>query len=162
LKNNTTSYNLLFLLDIDIFKWRQVRSKLPSWKGKSLTVMGGVELVNFVIFGSLSYNFQVYRWSSSLLKLVDKWVRNFIWIGDINEQGSVIINWGTICNPKSEGGLEVVNFQLENKAYLLRLAWDFTYNYPPWISLMKAWFLKSKYQRVGSLFSSSIWPGIND
>ena len=57
------------------------------------------------------------------------------------------INWGTICNLKSEGGLQVVNFQFENKAYLLRLAWDFTYNYRPWNSLMKAQFLKSKYQR---------------
>jgi len=74
----------------------------------------------------------------------------------------VTVNWGTICNPKSEGGLQVVNFQLENKAYPLRLAWDFAYNYRPWISLMKARFLKSKYQRVGSFFSSSIWPGIND
>jgi len=41
-------------------------------------MMGKVELVNSVIYGSLSYNFQVYRWSSILLKLIDKWVRNFI------------------------------------------------------------------------------------
>jgi len=74
----------------------------------------------------------------------------------------VTINWGTICNPKSEVGLQVVNFRLENKNYLLRLAWDFAYNYHSWISLMKARFLKSMYQRVGSFFSSSIWPGIND
>jgi len=58
-------------------------------------------------------------------------------ISDINKQGSVIVNWVTICNPKSEGGVQVVNSQLENKAYLLRLAWDFAYNYRPWISLMK-------------------------
>jgi len=74
----------------------------------------------------------------------------------------VTANWDTICNPKSEGGLQVVNFQHENKCYLLRLVWDFAYNYRPWISLMKARILKSKYQRVGSLFSSSIWSGIND
>jgi len=29
----------------------------------------------------------------------------------------------------SDGRLQVVNFQLENKIYLLRLAWDFAYNY---------------------------------
>jgi len=125
-------------------------------------MMGRVELVNSVIFGSLSYNFQVYKWPSSLLKLVDKWVRNFIWAGDINKKGFVTVNWGTISNLNSKGGLQVINFQLENKAYLLRFAWEFTYNYRPWISLMKARFLKSKYPRVGSFFSSSIWPGIND
>jgi len=115
-----------------------------------------------MIYGSLSYNFHIYKWSSSLLKLVDKWVRNFIWTSDINKQGSVTVNWGTICNPKSEGGPQVIYFQLENKAYLLRLAWNFAYNYYPWISLMKAWFLKSKYQRVESFFSFSIWPDINN
>jgi len=112
-------------------------------------MIGKVELVNYVIYGSLSYNFQVYRWPSNLLKLVDKWVRNFIWIGDIIKQGSVTVHWGTIGNHKPEGEFQVVNFQLENKAYLLRLVWDFSYNYHHWISLMKAWFLKSRYQRVG-------------
>ena len=43
----------------------------------------------------------------------------------------MIVNWGTICNPKPEDRLQVVNFQHENKAYLLRFAWDFAYNYCP-------------------------------
>jgi len=86
-------------------------------------MMERVKLVNSVIYGSLSCSFQFYRWPSSLLKLFDKWVRNFLWTGDINKQGYVTVNWGTICNPKSEGELQVVNFQFENKTYLLRLAW---------------------------------------
>jgi len=61
-----------------------------------------------------------------------------------------------------ESKKQQINFQLENKVYLLRLAWDFAYSYRPWTSLMKARFLKNKYQRVGSFFSSSMWPGIND
>jgi len=63
----------------------KVTSKLGSWKEKSLTMMGRVQLVNSVIYGSLSYNFQVYRWPSNLLKHIDKWVRNFIWTSDINK-----------------------------------------------------------------------------
>jgi len=35
----------------------KVRSKLAYWKGKSLSIMGRVELVNSVIYDSLSYNF---------------------------------------------------------------------------------------------------------
>jgi len=35
----------------------KVRFKLASWKGKSVSMMGRVELVNSVIYGSLSYNF---------------------------------------------------------------------------------------------------------
>jgi len=96
----------------------KVRSKLASWKRKSLSMMGRVELVNSMTYCSLSYNFQVYRWSSNLLKLVDKWVRNFIWLVDIKKQGSMTVNWVTISNPKCEGELQVVNFQLQNKVFL--------------------------------------------
>ena len=44
-----------------------------------------MDLVKSAIYDFLSYNFQVYRWSSNLLKHVDKWVRNFIWTSDINK-----------------------------------------------------------------------------
>jgi len=33
-------------------------------------MMGRVELVNFVIYSSLSYSFQVYRWPSNFLSLL--------------------------------------------------------------------------------------------
>jgi len=39
----------------------KVGSKLASRKGKSLSMTGRVEVVNSVIYGSLSYKFQVYR-----------------------------------------------------------------------------------------------------
>jgi len=84
----------------------------------------------------------------AFLSLLINELETFIWTGDINKHGFVTVNWGIICNPKSVGGLQVVNFQFENKAHLLSLVWDFSYNYLPWISLMKARFLKSKYQRV--------------
>jgi len=67
-------------------------------------MMERVKLVNSVIYYSLSYSFQVYRWLSSLLKLNDKWLRNIIWTDDINKQGFVTVNWDTICNSKSEDG----------------------------------------------------------
>jgi len=70
----------------------KVRSKLASWKEKSLSMMGRVEFVNSMIYDSLSYNFQVYRWHSSLLKFIDKWVRKFIWTDGINKQDSMAVN----------------------------------------------------------------------
>ena len=48
-------------------------------------MIGKVELVNSVIYGSFILYFSGFRWPSSLLKLIDKWVRNFIWIGDIDK-----------------------------------------------------------------------------
>ena len=39
----------------------KVKSKLASWKGKVLSMMRMVHLVNLVIFGFMAYNFQIYK-----------------------------------------------------------------------------------------------------
>jgi len=61
----------------------KVKLKLASWKGKSLSMMGRVQLVNTMVTGLLAYSFNLYKWSVSLLKQVEQWCRNFIWTGDI-------------------------------------------------------------------------------
>jgi len=58
--------------------------------------------------------------------------------------------------------LKVLNLSVENKYYLFRLAWNFTYSDMPWSTLMCAKFLKSKYLKVPSCHSSSIWPNMNE
>ena len=55
----------------------------------------------------------------NLLKDVDKCIRHFIWIGA--KIGMVNVNWDIVSNPTLDGGLQVLDFQVENKVYLLRL-----------------------------------------
>jgi len=51
----------------------KVKLKLASWKGKSLSMMGHIQLVNTVITGILAYSFNLYKWLVSLLKQVEQW-----------------------------------------------------------------------------------------
>jgi len=39
----------------------KVKLKLASWKGKSLSMMGRIQLVNTVIIGFLAYSFNMYK-----------------------------------------------------------------------------------------------------
>jgi len=39
----------------------KVKLQLASWKGKSLIMMGRVQLVNTVITGLLAYSFNLYK-----------------------------------------------------------------------------------------------------
>jgi len=50
----------------------KVKLKLASWKSKSLTMMGRVQLVNTVITSLLAYSFNLYKWFVSLLKQVEQ------------------------------------------------------------------------------------------
>jgi len=120
----------------------KVKLKLASWKGKSLSMMGRIQLVNMVITGFLAYSFNMYKWSVSLIKQVEQWCRNFIWTSDILKKGIATVNWGKICSPLEDGGLNIINLHHENNAYLLKLAWNFAYSNIPWSLLLKARVLK--------------------
>lgn len=61
----------------------KIKTKLASWKGALLSVMGRFQLVKSIIHVMLVYSFHVYAWPVSLLKTLDKWIRNFIWSGYI-------------------------------------------------------------------------------
>ena len=59
---------------------------------------------------------------------------------------------------KYNEGLQILAFQIENKAYLFQLKWNFAYSSLPWSSLMRDKFLHSKYVKIRAHQSSSIWP----
>jgi len=40
----------------------------------------------------MANSFQSYKWSLNLLKEVSIWVHNFVWTGDVNKVGLVIVN----------------------------------------------------------------------
>jgi len=40
----------------------KVKFKLASWKGKSLSMMGRIQLVNTMITRFLAYSFNMYKW----------------------------------------------------------------------------------------------------
>jgi len=126
----------------------KVKLKLASWKDKSLSMMGHIQLVNTVITRFLVYSFNMYKWYVSLLKQVEQWCRNFIWSGDIMKKGITIVNWAMICSPTENGGLKIINLHHENNAYLLKFAWKFAYSNMSWSFLLKVRIFKSKYDFI--------------
>ena len=70
----------------------KVKFKLTSWKGKSLSMMGRIQLVNTIITGFLAYSFNMYIWPISLLNQIEQWCQNFIWTSDIMKKVIVIVN----------------------------------------------------------------------
>lgn len=107
-----------------------IKTKLSTWKGLMVSIMGRVQLVNSVINNMLIYSFHIYSWPVpvSLLKNVDKWIRNFVWAGDINTKKMVTITWKKVCLPIEEGGLGLKSIQTINRAALLKLSWDFIHS----------------------------------
>jgi len=71
----------------------RIKVKLATWKGGLLSIMGRIQLVKSIVCGMLVYSFHIYRWPVRLLKMLDKWIRNFNWSGDINTCKICTISW---------------------------------------------------------------------
>lgn len=162
---------LLFTyLGVPIFKGKCTRSylqpiadrlktKLATWKGSMLSIMGRVQLVKSVIQGILVYSFHIYAWPISLLKTIDSWIRNFIWSGNISTRKMVTVAWHKLCAPTHEGGLGVRPLSKINEAATLKLCWDFMSNDSQWANVLRARFLFGRCP-VPHYIKSSIWPGL--
>ncbi|KAI9161280.1 hypothetical protein LWI28_016006 [Acer negundo] len=63
----------------------KILSKFVKWKGKSLSLAGRATLIRSVIIGSFVHSFMIYKWPSSLLSLINRKLRNFLWTGSCEE-----------------------------------------------------------------------------
>ena len=63
----------------------KILSKFDKWKGKSLSLVGRATLIRSVITGSFVHSFMIYKWPSSLLSLINRKLRNFLWTGSCEE-----------------------------------------------------------------------------
>jgi hypothetical protein len=64
----------------------RVKIKLASWKAYLLSMAGKVQLVKSVIFSMLLHSITIYAWPVSLIKDIEKWLRNFIWSGNVDKR----------------------------------------------------------------------------
>lgn len=136
----------------------RVKLKLASWKGVLLSIMGRVQLVQSVVQSMLLYSFQVYSWPVSLLNLVDKWCRNFIWSGHIDSKKLVTVPWSVMCSSIEEGGLNLRSIKSLNKASMMKLCWNLVSSDDQWAVLTRARVMQNN--KPNYHISSSIWLGM--
>jgi hypothetical protein len=99
----------------------RIKLKLSAWKASLLSIAGRVQLVRSVIQSMLTYSISVYSWPISLLKDLEKCIRNFIWSGDIEKRKLVTISWQKLCRPLDQGGLNLRSLTSLNSASNLKL-----------------------------------------
>ncbi|XP_042519136.1 uncharacterized protein LOC122092899 [Macadamia integrifolia] len=158
-------------LGVEIFKGRvkgshllplldKIKRKLAGWKGMLLSMAGRVELVRSVISSIPVHNFAVYWWPDHSIKLVEWWMRNFIWSGDMEVTKKIVVNWDDVCKPKQEGGLGIRRLRDVNFACLAKLTWQIKHEVSSMSKFFRDRFLKADGSLKSGHISSLICPGI--
>ena len=137
----------------------RIKTKLATWKGISLSIMGRIQLVKSIIHGMLVYSFNVYMWPRRLLCLLDSWIKNFIWSRDIHSRKVCTVSWKIMCRSWAAGGLEIKSTRLINDSLMLKFAWELLSMDCQWASLFKIkYFINGR--PCLRYMKSSIWPSI--
>ncbi|XP_058726377.1 uncharacterized protein LOC131597717 [Vicia villosa] len=125
----------------------KIVSKLAAWKGSVLSIAGRTTLVKSVVYGMLSHIMSIYSWPIALLKYLEKCIRNFIWIGSVENRKLLQVAWKKICKPYSNGGLGLRSLVKLNEACNLKLAWDMIVDINFWLDSWCGQPLIDKFSR---------------
>ncbi|KAK2445365.1 hypothetical protein QL285_016305 [Trifolium repens] len=139
----------------------RIKLKLASWKASLLSIAGRVQLVRSVIQSMLTYSISLYSWPVSLLKDIEKCIRNFIWSGEVDKRKLVTTSWKKVCRPFSQGGLNLRSLTTLNKASNLKLCWTFLNSQSSWAKLLRDRVIRRKQPIQYHIFSS-IWCSIKE
>ncbi|XP_042482126.1 uncharacterized protein LOC122062568 [Macadamia integrifolia] len=157
-------------LGVEIFKGRikkesllpimdRVKGRLAGWKGKIMSMAGRLELVRSVILGMMNHSSVVRWWPSTLIAIMEMWMKNFIWTGEVDSAKNITVRWDVCCRPKDEGGLGLRRLRDINKAMLCNMVWRVRHEKSTACNFLRARFLRSDGSFKSSYKSSSIWPG---
>jgi hypothetical protein len=101
---------------------------------------GRLQMVD-VGFSSLpTYYMCILKLLKSVIKHIDKIRRHCLWRGaDINAKKPPQDAWKSVCKPKTQGGLGVINIEMQNKALLMKnLHKIYNRAGTPWINIIWA------------------------
>ena len=99
----------------------KIVSKFVRWKGKSFSMVGRATLIRSVITGFFIHSFMIYKWSVSLIHMVTKKIKKFLWTGSCEESKLVSVNWKRCCRPYALSELGLKDLTLLNDSSLRKL-----------------------------------------
>jgi hypothetical protein len=63
---------------------------------------------------------------------IEKLQRDFLWVGIGDEFKYHLVNWSKVCNPISEGGLDIKNLMMFNRALIGKWLWHYGIEREAW------------------------------
>ncbi|KAK6791910.1 hypothetical protein RDI58_010991 [Solanum bulbocastanum] len=123
----------------------KIIARISSWTAKKLSYAGGMQLVQYMLFGIQAYWSQLFTIPAKVLKLIESYCRSFTWSGSNTITKRALIAWEKVCLPKSVGGMNLINIRLWNQAAIAKTCWDLAHKSDKlWIRWIHSFYIKNQ------------------
>ncbi|XP_019242573.1 PREDICTED: uncharacterized protein LOC109222707 [Nicotiana attenuata] len=123
----------------------KITERIRCWSARMLSYSGRVQLIKSVLFGVQTYWAQIFLIPKKIMKMIETLCRTFLWTGSNEFSRKALIAWDKICQPKSAGGLNVMNIRIWNKAAVLKHLWALAMKKDSlWIKWAHTYYIKRK------------------
>uniref|UniRef100_A0A2N9H333 Reverse transcriptase domain-containing protein n=1 Tax=Fagus sylvatica TaxID=28930 RepID=A0A2N9H333_FAGSY len=103
----------------------KLERRLAGWKRMYLSKGGRLTLIKSTLSNLPTYYLSLFPIPAAVAKRIETIQRNFLW-GDSEEVTKFhLVNWDIICNPFSNGGLNIRSLRRFNEALLGKWLWRF-------------------------------------
>ncbi|CAN1193130.1 LINE-1 retrotransposable element ORF2 protein [Linum perenne] len=98
----------------------KITARVSSWKAKSSSYAGKLQLVNSVINAMCSYWLNIFLLPKNVIKNVEQICSRFLWGTNDKGHSKAKVYWGSVTLPHREGGLGIRDLNSCNVACLAR------------------------------------------
>jgi hypothetical protein len=107
----------------------------------------------------LGHTMSIYSWPIKILRDIEKWIKNFIWSGDVTKRKMVTVTWRKICADYDEGVLGIKSLICFNEATNLKMCWNLMQSDEQWANIIRSRAIRD-HRCITHHISSSIWSGV--
>jgi hypothetical protein len=118
--------------------------RLAGWKGRFLSLGGRLTLLNSCLSNIPLYMLSIYPAPKSVIRKLDLLRKRLLWQGGSQTKKLHLVNWNTVCSPKSLGGLGVLNLGYMNDALLTKWLWNLESSNGLWQNIISGKYIKGK------------------
>lgn len=101
----------------------KIAAKFNSWTAKHLSFAGRFQLIQAVIYSTISFSASIFFIPNECVGLMESMCNAFLWRGAPQSARGAKISWEIVCTPREEGGLGLRRLADWNRVLGLKLIW---------------------------------------
>jgi hypothetical protein len=101
-------------------------------------------LLNSCLSNVPLYMLSIYPARKSIIRKLDLYRKRLLWQGGSQARKIHLVNWNSVCTPKNQGGLGVLNLEYMNDALLTKWLWNIENSNDLWQKIITKKYIKGK------------------